>query len=1628
MKTSGLFFAFKSGPRLAVGILFPALLFLIWAATAFALPVTLENIREAKSIIPYLSWTPDNSFDIVKISDPLAQKHFQALQWSGGRGFPLSQRGPVWLKLILVKPLNLTSPTDESYVLNLGPETPTRCILYYPKTEDGQVIKGEWASEALFQDAPTPLPEPGLTPMPVYIYMDETPGLWFAPTISSTTGLKSPLLPMSLILPAIIAVAILVCLLRSVREKTQWPLWAALFLCFILLEVALPRLAARGFGPHAGHVVGALSWPAFLNILSRLAAGIALMLFPHLGRHLLNTKDNLPVQDAILTIYPVIGAVLCLVPLVPGMEWLAKLVPLWPLLLIPLLPVCFSALSNKSPGSLAYTGACVLPVIGALFALYSISDPALSDLGLTASLWGLALGGVALVLARGARSSDMAFDLASDFTNGDKNLPDDALMFKGDGLTLIKLEAEENDLAALPPLEDRFIPVDFSSPGKPPKEALSFGPAGKPAASAGFEPLAIKEDLPEKTPTPGTYADPAFEGGFAIVRPAGEKPAGTSEADEAGDTDADTPATTSVKTPSEQPGHEERPPSGVFGGEDEDRDPDLEEAATLAMEGMANATGAHEGTFPAAEEKTEAKESPIEHVTEATLADVALADIAPEDEALPGSETPEQQETAAHLPEFSAQSAQPEFSAKAAQEEEISSLLEEAGFTRPTSIPLNVKVISLQEDVPYTDYTQYSEVLEELASPGPRQTSFVGRDSYVFNLPDLVREVHEVVRPLAKAKNLLFSWFVSPSLPSHLEGDASRLRQALSLLMQNSVHVTDPGGAVQLTIRRNPSSSDSCELLFMVNDNGAPTRTDAGFFHAWDLAVRTGGAFSVEYSPDGGTLVSFTARFKLPGKETLDEHFAYLENARPASTADKARLYLPEAFAMPEGTPEAAEDTHGHSFSSDAAAPGEDGEESSLRDAVFDELAAALIDSPDKILKPVDTDPFSGIPALERKEPFTDPIEDRVNSVLDGTHEDLDEVYSSGPLQVIIAETTASHRRLLAHYMGSIPHTHLEAHSPGEVIMHYRRKGASLIIFDGDMPEVDIIRVIQEIRSYEQQEELPAVPFLALTSHEAQSRRMVEAGCGSTLAKPFSRNSLERAVQYLVPELSPQEDTAQPLEQERKRASDINLEKLWADHSHSVPNGETTAALNVSLKDVDISAGPLPEEDSFFTSAEDPQEDNGQPVPDESPDEYPADEEPAFENPPRNEDATQAEDFAQTGNFSGNASGNFSGDLPSDLQGDFPGEYTTPAEAEAPAYDQAVTAETPFFTEENVQSPDDDAEQAGGAGAAESPTATFVVTEHELDRGPSFTDGPTISNAPAPETAPAEETESMTSNTAGQDSPGERRPLIDLIIPEELPDGKTASSAGASVITRDSTPKIDESFAINVSWTISPSKDDVTGGNTYASDTPADNPLEFASPEQPLSEPAAEEPDEYTGGQDAGGFQQEEHGEELSEQAPSETAQLEEAAVPAEPVSFVEPMEPGAEEYATIENTEEPAQTQYPESELFPLPGLDESIEANTIPLIPGLIHALRDALADTKQGCIDGSTILVQEAVGRLAGKAEMFDLHTFARLARCVERAAEADDMEAVETLMVDLENVSKRYLKSLQECYESFLSLAR
>jgi hypothetical protein len=100
-----------------------------------------------------------------------------------------------------------------------------------------------------------------------------------------------------------------------------------------------------------------------------------------------------------------------------------------------------------------------------------------------------------------------------------------------------------------------------------------------------------------------------------------------------------------------------------------------------------------------------------------------------------------------------------------------------------------------------------------------------------------------------------------------------------------------------------------------------------------------------------------------------------------------------------------------------------------------------------------------------------------------------------------------------------------------------------------------------------------------------------------------------------------------------------------------------------------------------------------------------------------------------------------------------------------------------------------------------------------------------------------------------------------------------------------------------------------------------------------------------------------------------------------------------------------------------PTGGPSGSVAEQMQPLIPGLLAALDEAMDDVRRAFNKADTLAVEKAAERIAARADNYGLRVLARMARCVERAANAQDKEALTNILPDLETAVERNRIALQ-----------
>lgn len=158
-----------------------------------------------------------------------------------------------------------------------------------------------------------------------------------------------------------------------------------------------------------------------------------------------------------------------------------------------------------------------------------------------------------------------------------------------------------------------------------------------------------------------------------------------------------------------------------------------------------------------------------------------------------------------------------------------------------------------------------------------------------FDLLSLVRQVSDLIAPVAASKGLMLRTELPAAALPLLRGDPGRIRQVLLNLLSNAVKFTDQG-EVRLTVTATSAGADRQTVVLRVADTGigiAPEQqshlfqkfyqadssstrrhggTGLGLAICHDLVQLMGGSIEVESAPGGGAVFTVTLELKQDAK------------------------------------------------------------------------------------------------------------------------------------------------------------------------------------------------------------------------------------------------------------------------------------------------------------------------------------------------------------------------------------------------------------------------------------------------------------------------------------------------------------------------------------------------------------------------------------------------------------------------------------------------------------------------------------------------------------------------------------------------------------------------------------------
>jgi two-component system sensor histidine kinase/response regulator len=434
-------------------------------------------------------------------------------------------------------------------------------------------------------------------------------------------------------------------------------------------------------------------------------------------------------------------------------------------------------------------------------------------------------------------------------------------------------------------------------------------------------------------------------------------------------------------------------------------------------------------------------------------------------------------------------------------------------------------------------------------------------ESVEFNLEDLVEKSTEILSLRAHSKKLELLTRLAPETPNYVLGDQGRLRQVLFNLIGNAIKFTNEGEII-VQIVEDPHGSDPGHLLFSVRDTGigipqdklesifekftqadsSTTReyggTGLGLAISKKIVELMGGSIWAESEEGKGSTFYFTVKLQKTDKPPSLIIPQELAGLRVLVVDDNQtnRLILTEILGKYKmQVSEADSGFKGLEMFKQAQADkapfdlliidnhmpkmngfdmvGRMGEESELNDTAIMMLTSD--DQAGNIQRCRELGMASYLVKPIKKSRLIEAIANSLGArKLEGasiyTETAAEPVEAGGKKHILLVEDNEDNRLLIESFLKKTEHT-VDYASNGEIGLNKRKEGAyDLILMDMQMPVMDGYMSTREIRRWEQENQLPNIPIVALTAHALKEdmQKCMDAGCTAYLSKPIKKQTL----------------------------------------------------------------------------------------------------------------------------------------------------------------------------------------------------------------------------------------------------------------------------------------------------------------------------------------------------------------------------------------------------------------------------------------------------------------------------------------------------------------------------------------
>ena len=353
-------------------------------------------LQDRVTLIPYLEYYIDSSY-AMDVTEAASEQLRDKYELFAPERMPLcGAPGIIWLRFVLQPQQDAQ---QRALLLDLGTSIPGTPVLYTPSFASGVL---EW-QELQPKNRYLELPAQGSQPVVCYLRIDGIPGFWFSPMVRTVpdafAASERSMLYQQAPLVAL-AVLFLFCLLKGLTEPGQWRLWTLLFLAACGVQ------AWSGLAP----VTGGYS---AMTLASLTTAGLALMLWPHVARHFMQSRDISRALDVQLILLCLPGAAATLLPLVPNLHWVARLTEVWPLGMAIFIPSALWACIVGAQSSVRFLMATTIPPLATAAGILGLRSGFDPELLAALPHLGVALGSLVLLAAEQKKSEPAGMPAAA---------------------------------------------------------------------------------------------------------------------------------------------------------------------------------------------------------------------------------------------------------------------------------------------------------------------------------------------------------------------------------------------------------------------------------------------------------------------------------------------------------------------------------------------------------------------------------------------------------------------------------------------------------------------------------------------------------------------------------------------------------------------------------------------------------------------------------------------------------------------------------------------------------------------------------------------------------------------------------------------------------------------------------------------------------------------------------------------------------------------------------------------------------------------------------------------------------------------------------------------------------------